>query len=97
MDETVVEVGLELLRETGVVFDPQLVAAGLNVEVVATANGIRLRIASRHGIRDTYLVDADGERVDTGSVSNDIYAFDESALQNAEALRVVISPAPKPH
>ena len=59
MDETVVDVALNLLRETGVVFDPGLVAAGVNIEVVATASGIRLRIASRHGITDTYLVDAE--------------------------------------
>jgi hypothetical protein len=97
MDETVVDVALNLLRETGVVFDPGLVAAGVNIEVVATASGIRLRIASRHGITDTYLVDAAGERVETGSLSNDIYAFDEAALQNASALRVVVSPgAPEP-
>ena len=92
MDETVVDVALNLLRETGVVFDPGLVAAGVNIEVVATASGIRLRIASRHGITDTYLVDADGERVETGSLSNDIYAFDEIALQRASVLRVVASP-----
>jgi hypothetical protein len=92
MDETVVEVALDLLRETGVVFDPGLVAAGVNVEVVATANGIRLRIASRHGISDTYLVDANGERVDSGSLSNDIYAFSEAALEDAHTLRVVVSP-----
>jgi hypothetical protein len=97
MDETVVEVALELLRETGVVFDPGLVAAGVNIEVVATASGIRLRIASRHGITDTYLVDANGARVDTGSLSDDIYAFAETALQEATALRVVVSPgAPEP-
>lgn len=92
MDETVVEVALDLLRETGVVFDPGLVAAGVNIEVVATANGIRLRIASRHGISDAYLVDRNGLRVDTGSLSNDIYAFDEASLQRAQTLRVVVSP-----
>ena len=97
MDETVVEVALDLLRETGVVFDPGLVAAGVNIEVVATASGIRLRIASRHGISDTYLVDGTGARVDTGSLSDDIYAFAEPALQKATALRVVVSPgAPEP-
>lgn len=92
MDETVVEVALDHLRETGVVFDPGLVAAGVNLEVVPTANGIRLRISSRHGIRDTYLVDAEGDRVDTGALANDIYAFDETALASASALRVVVSP-----
>lgn len=97
MDETVVDVALSLLRETGVVFDPGLVAAGVNIEVVATASGIRLRIASRHGITDTYLVDAAGKRVDTGAIADDIYAFDEAALQNASALCVVVSPgAPEP-
>jgi hypothetical protein len=92
MEETVVEVALDQLRETGVVFHPGLVAAGVNVEVVATANGIRLRIASRHGIVDTYLVDERGERVRSGAQSNDIYAFDETALADASALRVVVAP-----
>jgi hypothetical protein len=92
MDETVVEVALDQLRETGVVFDPGLVAAGVNLEVVPTANGIRLRISSRHGISDTYLVDAHGNRIDAGALANDTYAFAEAALQSARALRVVVSP-----